>query len=150
MKHSLLQEIEIVRVENRNAGTPGTVKGDIIDMLGWDGVLFLVQFQTVVNDAVVTLKVAQGDTNDTADMAASVATTGAITSDGTTIALSNKTLAVEVVNPLERYLEAQVVIADQNAPIDTITAIKFRGGVRPSVQPSGVYFSDTFVSPAAA
>ena len=152
MEHNLLNNVDIIRLENRNAGASGnTIKGDIVDMAGFEGALFIVAFQTVVNDAVVTFKIAHGDTNDTADMAATVATTGALTSDGTTIALSNKQLVLEIVNPVERYLEPQVVIATQNAPIDHITVIKFRKNLVPvQAQGSTVHASATHISPATA
>jgi hypothetical protein len=147
---NLLSNVELRRVLNRDAGTAGTKKGTIIDMQNYEEATFVVAFQTVVNDSVVTVKVAHADTNSTGAMAATTATTAAITSDGTTIALSNKQIAVSVVKPLKRYLELQVVIADQNAPIDHVTAILSGPRVMPTTQGATVYTSAAFVSPATA
>ena len=150
--HNLAKAVKHTRLENRNAGSSGTtVKGDIIDMQGFEAARFIVGFQTVVNDASVTFKIAHGDTNDTADMAATDATSGAIVSDGTTIALSNKELVIDVINPSERYLEAQVVIADQNAPIDYIIVDQYPPGLAPvASQGASVYSTVTNLNPATA
>jgi len=147
---NLLSNVELRRVLNRDAGTAGTKKGTIIDMQNYEEVTFVVAFQTVVNNSVVTVKVAHADTNSTGAMAATTATTAAITSDGTTIALSNKQIAVSVVKPLKRYLELQVVIADQNAPIDSVVAVLSGPKKAPVTQGSTVQASGTFVSPVTA
>jgi hypothetical protein len=147
---NLLTNVELRRVSNRAAGTPATVKCTIVDMEGFEAVTFVAAFQTVVNDSVVTLKAAQGTVNNTANMTASVATLGAITSDGTDIALSNKMLALTVVKPRDRYVECQIVIADQNAPIDSVVAILSGARDRPTVQGSTVISSATFQTPANA
>ena len=147
---NLLTDIEFRRVMNRDAGTPATYKATIVDMAGFDEVTFVVAFQTVVNGAAVTFRIAQAATNVTGDMVVSKATTGAITSDGTTIALSNKQLILTVTKPMHRYLEAQVVIATQNAPIDHITAILSSPRDRATVQGSTVYSSAIHASPTAA
>lgn len=147
---NLLKSVDIRRIQTRDAGTPGTIDCDIIDMSGFDEVTFIAGFQTVVNDAIVTLQVAQSDENDTGEMVVSEATTGAITSDGTTIALSGKQLAVSVVKPTKRYLEAQLVIADQNAPVDYVIAILSNSRSKPTSQGSTVQSSAIFANPAAA
>ena len=150
--NNMLYECDIQRVENRNAGTAGaTVKGDLIDMQGYEEVTFVVAFQTVVNGAVVTFKIAQGDENDTAEMVVSDAALAAVTSDGTEVALSNKQLAIDIQRPTKRYLEPQVVVATQNAPIDHITAFKYRPSVKPiAAQNATVHASGTFLNPEAA
>lgn len=149
--HNLANNSKHTRVLNRDDGTPGTKKATIIDTLGFEVHRFIVGFQTVVNDAGVTLRIAHSTANDTATMAVSTATTGAITSDGTVIALSNKELIVEVVGPTKRYLEAQVVIADQNAPIDYIICDQFRADQLPvAAQGASVHASATFNNPVNA
>lgn len=149
---NLAKAIKHTRLENRNAGTADTtVKGDIIDMQGFESVRFIVGFQTVVNNAVVTFQIAHSDENDTNEMAVTDATSGAITSDGTTIALSNKELIIDVIRPTKRYLEPQVVIADQNAPIDYIVCDQYPANVEPvAAQGSSVHSTTTKLNPATA
>ena len=147
---NLLTNVEFRRVLNRNAGTPGTIDCTIVDMAGYEAVTFIAAFQTVVNDAVVTLRAAQFTASTSGSMVTSTATTGAITSDGTTIALSNKCLAITVVKPRDRYVECQVVVATQNAPIDSVIAILSGPRDRPTTQGSTVQSSATFLTPGDA
>lgn len=148
--NNLLTDVEFRRVMNRDAGTPATYKSTIVDMAGYDEVTFVVAFQTVVNNAVVTFRVAQAATNSTGAMVVSTATTGAITSDGTTVALSNKQLVLTVTKPSFRYLEAQVVVGTQNAPIDHVTAILSNPRKRKTTQGATVHASAIHASPSAA
>ena len=149
--HNLLTAIKHTRLLNRNTGTPQTIKGTILDMQGFESARFIVGFQTVVNDASVTFRLAQADTNATGDMVVSDATSGAIISDGTTIALSNKELILDVIGVQKRYLEIQVVIGAQNAPIDYIVADQYPAGMQPlASQGASVHASTTKLNPAAA
>lgn len=147
---NFLTNVELRRVLNRDAGTAGTKKAAIVDMKDYDEVTFIVAFQTVVNASKVTFQIAQGDVNNTASMVVSAAKLPQITSDGTEVVLSNKQLAITVTQPMHRYLEAQVVIADQNAPIDHITAVLSKPRKQPTGQGATVQNSAVFQSPGAA
>jgi hypothetical protein len=59
-------------------------------------------------------------------------------------------VALTVTNARERYLDAQVVIADQNAPIDHITAFLSKARALPVTQGSTVYSSAVYAGPGAA
>jgi hypothetical protein len=143
-------DFEIVRISNDVAAGQGTTDCAIVDMEGYDEVTFICQLGTVTNDAIVTLQVGQYSSSTSGSMVVSEATTGAITSDGTTIALSNKCLVITVTKPSYRYLEAQVVKADENVEIDSVIAILSKGRERPSTNGSTVYTELVFASPAAA
>jgi len=149
--NNLLTDVEIRRAMSREAGTAATWKADlIIDMAGFDEVTFIASFQTVTNDSVITMRVAQAATNSSGAMAVSEATLGAITSDGTTIALSGKCLALAVTKPKYRYLEIQIVVATQTAVIDGVIAILSKARSRPTTQGATVIDSAVFASPGAA
>lgn len=143
-------DFEIIRISNDVAAGTGTTDCTIVDMEGYDEVTFICELGTVTNDAVVTFQIGQYSANESASMVVSEATTGAITSDGTTIALSNKLLVITVTKPDYRYLEAQVVKADQNVEIDSVIAILSKGRTRPSTNGSTVYTEKVFASPEAA
>ncbi len=148
---NLITDCELVKICNyAAAATDETTDWTIVDMEGYDEVTFILALGTVVNNAVVTFQIGQHSTNVSGSMVVSKATTGAITSDGTTIALSNKILAITVTKPMYRYLEAQVVKADQNVTIDSVVAILSEARTRPTVQGSSVYTGLVFQSPAAA
>ena len=147
---NLLTDVEFRRVSASVAAGQGTTDCTIVDMEGYDEVTFVLALGTVVNDGVVTFQIAHADTNDTGEMAVTTATTGAITSDGTLIALSDKLLAVTVTKPEKRYLEAQVVKATQNAEIDGVIAILSKGRTQPAVQGTTVYDAKLFHTPEDA
>jgi hypothetical protein len=147
---NLIKDVQFARVSNAVSAGTGTTDCTIIDTKGYDEVTFVLSLGTVVNNGVVTFQIAQADTNVTGDMVVSTATTGAITSDGTTIALSNKDLILTVTKPKYRYLEAQVVRATQNATINGVMAILSKPRVNPTTQGSSVYSSAIHASPGAA
>ncbi len=147
---NLLTDVEIRRVLNGAADGQSTAKGTIIDMEGFDEVTFVLSLGAVTNDGVITFSVNQGDINNTSNMVASTATSGAITSDGTTIALSNKLIAITITKPAHRYLEAQLTRATENAVSDGVIAILSKARKRPTVQGATVYKSELFASPGAA
>lgn len=143
-------DFEIVRISNNVNAGQATTDCTIVDMEGYDEVTFICQLGTVVNAGVVTMQIAQFTSATTGSMVVSKATTGAITSDGTTIALSNKCLVITVTKPSYRYLEAQIVTATQDGEIDSVIAILSKGRARPSVNGSTVHTELVFASPAAA
>lgn len=146
-----VKDMEIVKICNYTAAaTDETTDCTIVDMQGFDEVTFILALGTVTNTAVVTFQIGQFTASTSASMVVSAATSGAITSDGTTIALSNKCLAITVRNPVYRYLEAQVVKATANVVIDSVIAIKSKGSKLPITQGSTVHGVYEFASPAAA
>ena len=147
---NLITDVEIRRVSNAVVAGQGTTDCTIIDMEGFDEVTFVLALGAVTNAGVVTLQVGQHSTNVTGSMVVSKATTGAITSDGTLIALSNKMLAITVTKPAYRYLEAQVVKATQDSVIDGVFAILSKSRTKPTVQGTTCYKAVVFQSPGAA
>lgn len=150
MSGNLIKDVELRRISNAVAAGQGTTDCTIVDMEGYDEVTFVLALGAVTNAGVVTFQIAQADDNDTNDMVVSAATSGAITSDGTTIALSNKLIAITVAKPSYRYLEAQVVRATQDAVIDGVFAVLSKGRSVPTTQGSTVYSGLVFQGPVAA
>ena len=143
---NLLDNIKISRVVGYNTASTTNRKGSIVDMQGYDGVLFIATFGTMTNASKILLKAAQSDTNNTSAMTVSVATTGEITSDGT----DDVQLALDVYRPTARYVEAQIEIADQNALIEGCVAIQYKGSKLPITQATATLAAKTFASPADA
>ena len=148
--NDLVKNAEIAKICDYTSASTGTTDCTIVDMQGYDQVTFICALGTVVNDAVVTFQIGQFTASTSGSMVVSEATSGAITSDGTTIALSDTILAITVVNPSYRYLEAQVVKATQNVTIDSVIAIKTKVAKAPVTQGATVYSALVFASPAAA
>lgn len=151
MIKTLLEGVKITRVSADGAGTASATptKGTIIDMADGDyhNVMFVAMMGNVVSGAVLSLRVAGADVNDTAEMALFAGSAG-----GTAGAsdYDDKLVVLDLVKPSKRYIEVQVFHVTQDAPFDGVLAIQYNGRTRPAVQGSTVKASATLVSPAAA
>lgn len=127
----------------------GTTKrtSSIIDMDGWDGVVFAALLGTTIEGGTVDVFVDQNTANSTSGMAR-LATTTVYTVPATPAALTS--ILVDVFKPKERYLEANITPAAQNAVICGMIAIQYRGHVCPAVQDATVVKATRLVSPAEA
>ena len=119
----------------------------IIDMSGWDGVVFVAVLGTTIEAGTLDVFVEQNIINSATGMAR-LATTTAYTVPATPAALT--AIEVDVYKPRERYLQANVTPATQNAVICGMIAIQYRGHSLPAVQESTVVKTTRLVSPAEA
>lgn len=125
---NLLKNIKITKVmPSYTAGTT-TRNSSIIDMQGYEGVLFVAAFGTMVTLSVITLIAQQDDVNAAGGMAA-LAGTATYTEPAT--AISEISLALDVYKPLKRYMRAQITISAANAEIDAVYAIQYKGKKSP-------------------
>ena len=146
---NLLNNAKITRVLNRGAGTASATpsKGTIIDMDGYDSVCFVAAMQDVVDTSAVSLRAASAAVSDTAEMALLAGTVGGT---ATAVSFDNKLLVLDVVNPPNRYVEAQLFHVTANAPFDGVIAILYNAKRTPTTQDATVVASGTIDSPAAA
>lgn len=127
----------------------GTTKrtSTIIDMDGFDGVVFAAILGTTIEAGTIDVFVDQNPTNATSGMAR-LATTTAYTVPASPAALTQ--IAVEVKKPRERYLQCNVTPAVQNAVICGVVAIQYKGHLCPVTQDAAFVKATTLVSPAEA
>lgn len=125
----------------------GTTKrtSSIIDMDGYDGVVFVAMLGTTIEAGTVDVFVDQNTANATSGMAR-LATTTVYTVPASPAALT--AIAVDVYRPKERYLQANVTPATQNAVICGVLAILYRGHTCPVTQEATVVKSTRLLSPA--
>ncbi len=128
----------------------GTTKrtSSIIDMAGYDGVLFVAHFSTIIAAGTIDVFVEQNTANSTSGMAR-LATTTAWTVTTPNAALTQSAICVDVYRPRERYLQCNITPAAQNAVITGITAIRYRGHVQPDAN-ADLLTSFILASPAEA
>jgi len=126
------------------AGTTKRVSS-IIDMDGFDGVVFVGVLGTTIEAGTVDVFVEQHTLNQTSGMAR-VATTTVYTVPATPAALTS--IQVDVFKPKERYLQANITPAVQNAVICGMVAIQYKGHNCPVVNEATVVKSTRLVSPA--
>jgi hypothetical protein len=147
MTPSLLKDAKITRVTNAVAAGQAATASDILDMSGFEGVVFIAALGDVSDTSVVTLTAQQNTANSTSGMAtlsgSATFTAGASDAD-------NKLLVLDVYRPRERYVRAVFTSATANAVKDGVIAIQYGPRVMPVTQGSTVIDSDTLIEPAEA
>jgi len=103
---------------------------DIIDMSGYDGVIFVAELGTTIENGTLDVFVEQHTLNQTSGMAR-IATTTVHTVTAANAALAKSCVIVDVYRPQERYLQCNITPAVSNAVILGITAIRYGGKVAP-------------------
>lgn len=144
---TLLHNVKVTRVLAAQADGTGTQSGDILDMSGWEGVLFIAKFDDVDNTAVLTLQAQQNTVNSGTGMAT---LSGNSTYTAAAADADDDVLVLDVYRPRERYVRPQVVIGTANATTACILAIQYGPRVLPTSQGSTVLDSDTLIEAAEA
>ena len=144
--NNLLRNVKLTRISADGAGTASATpnKMTIIDMLGYESVLFFVAMGNVLTTSVVSLKVAGATTNSSGAMTVLTGSAGG-TADATSY--DDKIVALDVVKPTYRYLECQLTCATADGPYDGVFAIQYNGHDLPVTQGSTVVASNTLYSP---
>lgn len=142
---NLTSNIKVTRVMNAQAAGTSVVNGSVIDMQGFDGVLFVAAVGALTATQVTSLKAQDGaasNLSDASDLLGSL--TGPLAdADG------NKVLTLDVYRPLKRYIRPVLNRATANAVIDGIVAIQYCGDKMPTVQDATtIAASKIKVSPA--
>lgn len=145
---NLLKNVKIDQILGYFAAGQVAKTTDIIDMQGYDGVLFIAGFGTIVEGGTLNVQVYQ-DTDSAGGTMAAVAGTAAHTVTAANAALTKSAIAVDVYKPLERYLEVIVTPAVQNAVILGVTAIRYKGKMGPDAN-ADLLKSTQLISPAEA
>lgn len=147
--NNLLRNVKITRIKVDGAGSASATptKCDIIDMAGYESVMFFAAMGNVLTTAAVSLKVAGATTNSSGAMALLAGSAGG-TADATSF--DDKIVALDVVKPTYQYLECQIFHVTADAPFDGIFAIQYNGHSLPVTQGSTVAASGTIYSPALA
>lgn len=145
---NLIKQMEILECGAPIAAANNTDGNtDILDMAGWDGVVFIAPLTDSVSGGVATLTVEQNTANSNTGMAAlsgAVATATSAANDD----LNDKLLIVEVHKPRERYVQAVRTSATQNIAFGNVIAIRYTGRKAPITDHSSVLDSALAVSPA--
>lgn len=145
----LLQNVKIDQALGYYAAGQSKRTSDILDMSGYDGVVFVAGLGTIIEAGTVDVFVEQNTANSTSGMAR-LATTTAHTVTAANALLAKSCIVVDVYRPQERYVQCNITPATQNAVILGIVAIRYKGSVAPITQPSNVLKSTQLAGPAEA
>lgn len=109
------------------AGTTDTLTSNSLDMLGWDGVLFIQCIGAITATGTVAMKVQSSTDDAVADAYADVtgATVAIVAAD------ANTEVALNIYRPKERYLKVLNTRATANAALDSLVAILYKGNQVP-------------------
>lgn len=122
---------------------------DIMDMAGWEGIVFIVPITDSVATGVATITAQQNTVNSDIGMAAlsgASATATCVVNDD----LNNQLLVLEVHKPRERYVQIAVTSATANIAFGNGIAIRYRNRKLPITDASTVLDATIVRSPAEA
>lgn len=144
---SILTDVKILKIEDSTAAGQAATVSDVVDTQGYEGACFVYKLGAVTNGAAVTLAIAQGTNATVTDAAALSGATAAI---AVAASDSEQTLVVDVKRPRERYLQATLTTATQDAGIDSGFCFLYNPSVKKVIQPATIDASALVVSPAEA
>jgi hypothetical protein len=141
---NLSPNVKVTRVITAQAAGTSTINGTVLDMQGFDGVVFVASFGALTATQVTSLKAQDGATanlSDAADLAGSL--TGPLAdADG------NRSLVLEICKPAKRYIRPVINRATANAVIDSVVAIQYASSKSPTTNDTTVAAAKLRVSPA--
>jgi hypothetical protein len=137
---NLSKDIKVTVVEAAATAATSELVSDVLDMSGFDGVMFIALTGDVTAASVLTLTVKANSANSVSSptpvtqKATAAVTAGATDSD-------SKVLMVDVYKPTLRYVFASLTRADQNAVIGGVIAIQYGAKAKPTTQDATVIAS---------
>lgn len=145
MNPTLLNDVKVTVVEAAAVAATTALDSDILDMSGYEGVLFLAMLGDVSDTSVLTLAAQQNTANSTSGMA-TLSGTATFTAGATDA--DSKVLALDVYRPRERYVRAYLTRTAANAVVGGVIAIQYGAGKRPVTPHASVIAYATTVEPA--
>jgi len=132
---NFLKDCKITRISNDAVAATSDVTSGVIDMQGFDSVIFLLLLGDVTSGSVLTMTAKTNTANSTSSPTP-VAVTGGVVGPITAGASDNDNgvYAVEVMRPQARYVFVVVNRTTQNAVIDGIIAVQFNAKSLPVTQ----------------
>lgn len=143
----MLKDVKITRIyAGAAAGFGDTLSSDILDMTGFEGVMFIASFGDNAATATIALS-AQQDTDSAGGTMATLSGT-AVNYTCAAADADNDLLVLDVYKPTERYVRAQITRGVANSVVNDIVAIQYGAMKTPITQGATVLDSELYVSPA--
>lgn len=125
----LLEEVKITKLNDATAAGVTAINSAVVDMAGYDGVVFLTNSGTIAATGTATVKVQQ---DTVAGMGAAADLLG--TSQAFVDTDDTKSVAVDIKRPGERYLRLVIARATANSDWGPIWALQYRSRQVPVTQ----------------
>lgn len=137
---NLSKAIKVTVVEAAAAAAQTELVTDVLDMSGYEGVIFLALLGDVTTGSVLTLT-AKGNSANSVSSPTPVTqkATDAFTADGSTA--DSKVLMVDVYKPTLRYMFGSLTRTTANAVVGGIVAIQYGANNKPTSHDASVIAS---------
>lgn len=137
---NISKAIKITRVANAAAAAQTEVLSSVLDMQGFDGVMFVALLGDITATSVLTLTVKGNSANSTSvPTPVTQAATAAFTAAASDA--DNKVLVVDIYDPALRYVFASLTRTVANAVVDGIVAIQYMANQKPTTHDASVLAS---------
>lgn len=137
---SLLKNCKITVVADAAVAAQTEVLTSVLDMAGWDGVMFIALMGDVTTACVLTLTAKGNSANSTSSPTpVTQVASAAFTADGTSA--DNKAIVVDLYDPILQYAFASLTRTAANAVVGGIIAIQYQAAFRPTTQAASVIAS---------
>jgi hypothetical protein len=138
----LSSQILVVRLSNGVVAGTSEIDSSTLDTAGYDGAVIVTAFGAITAGSVVAVKLQDGaTTSPTTDVLGS--------SQAVADTDDNKQVLHDIYRPRNRYLRVVVTRTSQNAVLDGIWAILYRGRKEPiAVDTTSVAATKVLISPA--
>ncbi len=137
---NLLEDLKITVVKAAAAAAQTELVTDVLDMSGYEGVMFIALTGDVTEGSVLTLTAKANSANSVSSPTpVTQKATSAFTADATSA--DSKALVVDVYQPPLRYMFASLTRTTQDAIIGGIIAIQYGARSRPTAQHASVIAS---------
>jgi hypothetical protein len=137
---NLSKDIKITVVEAAAAAAQTELVTDVLDMTGYEGVMFIALTGDVTTASVLTLTV-KGNTANSVSSPAPVTqkASDAFTADGTSA--DSKVIVVDLYKPAMRYVFGSLTRTAADAIVGGIIAIQYNAKTKPTTQSASVIAS---------
>lgn len=142
---NLLKNIKLTRVMNDVVAGTTEQKSSVIDMQGYDGVIFVLLVGDITSTCVLTATVNQNTANSTSSpspTAIANAVVGPITAGASDN--DNGVYVIDVYRPVDRYVFLDITRTTANAVIDGVIAIQYCGIHKPTTQDATTILKSVF------
>lgn len=136
---NLSKSIKVTVVEAAAAAAQTELVSDVLDMTGYDGVMFIALTGDVTATSVLTLT-AKGNSANSVSSPTPVTQKAAAFTAGASDA-DSKVLLVDVYDPALRYIFASLTRTTADAVVGGIIAIQYSADYRPTTQDATVIAS---------
>jgi hypothetical protein len=136
----LSKNVKVTVVAAAATAATTAVTSDVLDMTGYDGVMFVALLGDVTSGCVLSLTVNGNSANSTSSPTpVTQKATSDFTADGTSA--DSKAIVVDVNDPMLRYVFAVLARGTANAVVGGIIAIQYTAEYRPTTHDASVIAS---------